>query len=104
MKSLQSVGPALGVTTIDARFANQGELENAIKAIANAPNGGLLLPQDVYTLAKREVIVELAKSYRLPAIYTFRAFVAAGGLMSYGIDHLQMYRSAASYVHRILRG
>ena len=52
----------------------------------------------------RESIIALAARYRLPAVYPFRYFVASGGLMSYGIEMLETYRQAASYVDRILKG
>ena len=69
-----------------------------------APNGGLLLPPDGTVTSNRDLIIALAAHHRLPAVYPFRFFVAAGGLMSYGTDHIDMYRQAATYVDRILRG
>ena len=56
------------------------------------------------TIVHRDLIIALAARHRLPAVYSFRFFVAAGGLMSYGIDQVDMFRQAASYVDRILRG
>jgi putative ABC transport system substrate-binding protein len=50
------------------------------------------------------VIIALASRYRLPSVYAFPPFVVDGGLMSYGVDNKDMYRRAASYVSRILRG
>jgi putative ABC transport system substrate-binding protein len=67
-------------------------------------NGGLLLPPDGTGTKNRDLIIALSARHRLPAVYPFRFFVAAGGLMSYGTDHVDMYRQAASYVDRILRG
>ena len=68
------------------------------------PNSGLLLPPDTTTVVHRDLIIALAARHRLPSVYAIRLFVAAGGLMSYGIDQLEMFRQAASYVDRILRG
>ena len=68
------------------------------------PNGGLLLPPDATTILHRDLIIALAARHRLPAVYAARFFVAAGGLMSYGTDQVDMFRQAASYVDRILRG
>jgi putative tryptophan/tyrosine transport system substrate-binding protein len=68
------------------------------------PNGGLLLPPDNTTVAHRDLIVALAARHRLPAVYSLRVFVSAGGLMSYAIDQIDMFQNAASYVDRILRG
>jgi putative tryptophan/tyrosine transport system substrate-binding protein len=68
------------------------------------PNGGLVLPTDVTTIVHRDLIVALAARHRLPAIYSFRADVASGGLMCYGPDTTDLFRRAASYVDRILKG
>jgi putative ABC transport system substrate-binding protein len=59
---------------------------------------------DAFTLAHRELIVALTARHRLPAIYPFRAFTDSGGLLSYGIDQVDIYRQVASYVDRILKG
>jgi putative ABC transport system substrate-binding protein len=59
---------------------------------------------DLFTATNRQSIVAIAAHHRLPAVYPFRYFVAGGGLMSYGIEMLETYRQAASYVDRILKG
>jgi putative ABC transport system substrate-binding protein len=59
---------------------------------------------DLFTATNRQSIVAIAARHRLPAVYPFRYFVAGGGLMSYGIEMLETYRQAASYVDRILKG
>ena len=59
---------------------------------------------DVFVFNNRELIVSLAARHRLPAIYPFRYFAEIGGLVAYGIDNIDMYRRAATYVDRILRG
>jgi ABC-type uncharacterized transport system substrate-binding protein len=56
------------------------------------------------TTANRELILKMAARYRLPSVYPFRYYVAEGGLMSYGIDTVDLFRRAATYVDRILRG
>jgi putative ABC transport system substrate-binding protein len=68
------------------------------------PNGGLILPPDGTTNLHRDLIIGLAARHRLPAVYAARVFVAAGGLMSYGINQIGAFRQAAFYVDRILRG
>jgi putative tryptophan/tyrosine transport system substrate-binding protein len=65
---------------------------------------GLLVMPDIYTTNHREEIIALAARKRLPALYPFRFFATSGGLMSYGIDTLDVFRRAASYVDRILKG
>ena len=80
------------------------DIERAIESFARVPNGGLVLPPDTTTIVHRDLIIALAARHRLPAVYPVRFFVAAGGLMSYGTDQVDMFRQAASYVDRILRG
>jgi putative tryptophan/tyrosine transport system substrate-binding protein len=65
---------------------------------------GLVLPPDGTTSSHRDLIIALAARYRLPAVYSARSFVEDGGLMSYGADQADMFRQAAGYVDRILRG
>ena len=83
---------------------NAADIERAIESFARVPNGGLVLPPDATTIVHRDLIIALAARHRLPAVYAARLFVAAGGLMSYGTDQVDMFRQAASYVDRILRG
>jgi putative ABC transport system substrate-binding protein len=59
---------------------------------------------DIFVLAHRQEIISLAAQFRLPAVYTYRLFPAGGGLMSYGTDLADLFRRAASYVDRILKG
>jgi hypothetical protein len=66
--------------------------------------GVTVLPPDATTSVSRDLIIALAARYRLPAVYSFRLFVKAGGLMSYGVDFIHQNWQAASYVDRILRG
>ena len=80
------------------------EIERGINAFANDPNGGLIVLASALTVARREPIVSLAARSRLPAVYPFRFFATAGGLASYGVDNIDLYRQAASYVDRILKG
>jgi putative ABC transport system substrate-binding protein len=100
----QSVAPSLGIELVPGRVENPADIEHLIESIARVPGGGLILPPDTTTVVHRDLIVALAARYRLPAIYTFRAHVVAGGLMSYGTDFVDLFRLSASYVDRILRG
>jgi putative tryptophan/tyrosine transport system substrate-binding protein len=83
---------------------NAADIERTIKSFAREPNGGLVLPPDITTVIHRDLIIALAARHHLPAVYTLRVFVAAGGLMFYGTDFVELFRQAASYVDRILRG
>jgi putative tryptophan/tyrosine transport system substrate-binding protein len=68
------------------------------------PNTGLIVMPDIFILAHREQIIALAAQHRLPAAYAYRLFPASGGLMSYGTDLVDLFRRAAPYVDRILKG
>jgi putative ABC transport system substrate-binding protein len=96
----QSLAIALALSTIE----NAGDIGRVIESFASLPNGGLVFPPDATTSAHRDLVVALAARYRLPAVYAWRYFVTAGGLMSYGIEFVDQFRQAASYVDRILRG
>ena len=95
---------SLAMQAIAAPVHERGDIERAIEAFAAGNNGGLLVLPDNFINAHREVIVTLADKYRLPAVYPFRFFVTVGGLLSYGVNVVDMYRGAASYVDRILKG
>ena len=102
--AMQSVAPALGLelTPIDVRDA--AEMERAIGAFAQRPNAGLLVPGSAPAIFHRKLIVELAARHRLPAVYANRYFGDDGGLISYGADNTEVYRLAAGYIDRILKG
>jgi ABC-type uncharacterized transport system substrate-binding protein len=74
------------------------------QAFAREPDGGLMVLPDVSTANNRDLIIALAARHRLPAVYPFRYFAASGGLFSYGSDMADVFRRAASYVDRILKG
>ena len=80
------------------------DIERVIGSVGGMPGGGLVFPPDTTTILHRDLVIALAARHRLPAVYPFRFFVAAGGLLSYSIDFVFAYRQAASYVDRILRG
>jgi putative ABC transport system substrate-binding protein len=81
-----------------------GEIERAITAFAQGPNGGLIVTGSTLAAIHRDLIVTLAARHKLPAVYFGRHFVTADGLMSYGPDFLDQFRRAAGYVDRILKG
>jgi ABC-type uncharacterized transport system substrate-binding protein len=89
-------GKSLGAVPVSLPVRNAADIEAAINAFARESNGGLVLPTDVTTIVHRELIIELAARYRLPAICSFRADVAKGGLMCYGPDTADLFERAAS--------
>jgi putative ABC transport system substrate-binding protein len=102
--AIQAVAPALGVELRPLDTADAGEIERAVVAFASEPNGGLIAATGGGVLKNRELIVALAARHHLPAIYAYRSHVMSGGLISYGLDNLDQFRSAAGYVDRILKG
>ena len=80
------------------------DIERTIQSFARMPNGGLLMLPDSANIAHRDLLIALAAQHRLPAVYFARLFVTAGGLMSYGTGVFDVFRQAASYIDRILRG
>ena len=103
--------PALKVAALSAAVElfetpvrDSTEIERAIDAFAQKSNGSLIVLPDASTASHREPIIALAARHRLPAVYPNRFFAVDGGLISYGIDNIDMYRQAAAYVDRILKG
>jgi putative tryptophan/tyrosine transport system substrate-binding protein len=103
VRSFEEVAPSLAVQPVIARVHNSADIVQAIEGFADQ-TGGLLLPPDDTTVVHRKLVVTLAARHRLPAVYSFRSFVADGGLMSYAVDVTDLFRRSASYVDRILRG
>ena len=102
--AIQAMAPMLRVEVTPISMHDVGELEQSIETFARAPNGGLILTASGAAQRHRDLIITLAARYKLPAVYYARFFVAAGGLISYGIDFADQYRRAAGYVDRILKG
>jgi putative tryptophan/tyrosine transport system substrate-binding protein len=101
---LDAAAPSVNVTLSKASVEDNAGIAQAIEALAGKPAGGLLVMPDSFTMSHSETIVRHAERHRVPAIYPFRVFVANGGLMSYGMDRSSVYRDAALYADRILRG
>lgn len=104
VRSIEVTAASFVMASTLAAARNAAELERAIEASAREPNGGLVVLPDVSTVNHRNEIIALAARHRLPTIYPYRFFAASGGLVSYGSDVADVYRRAASYVDRILRG
>jgi putative ABC transport system substrate-binding protein len=103
-RSIEAAASTLGIHVVQRPSRNAEELERTISAFASEPNGGLLVLLDFVTLAHRDLIIKLATQHRLPAGYALRIFPASGGLISYGVDPVDLFRRAASYVDRVLKG
>jgi|SRR5215467_9299139 len=104
VSAFENAARSLAVAPIVFRVRNGSEIERAIGAFAQEPNGGLVFTNETVSANNLELVIALAARHRLPAAYGDRGFVTEGGLMSYGNDRRDNYRGAASYVDRILRG
>jgi putative ABC transport system substrate-binding protein len=104
MPSLETAARSLKVEPITAPVHGDAEIETAINALGREPGGGLVVMPDVWTLAHRTPIILAAARHNVPAVYAQSEFARDGGLLSYGADLVDLFRRAASYVDRILRG
>jgi putative ABC transport system substrate-binding protein len=104
LRAAETASKALGVTVIPAAARNADDVERVLTAFAREPDGGLIVTPSPLTGTRRDVIIGAAGKLGLPAIYSFGFYSASGGLVSYGLDQLELVRGAASYVDRILRG
>jgi putative ABC transport system substrate-binding protein len=102
--AIQTVAPSLGVELRPVDVRDGDEIERAITAFAQSPNGGLIVTGSPLSAFYRDLIIALTARHRLPAVYWSRIWAAAGGLISYGPDFLDPFRRAAGYVDRILKG
>jgi putative ABC transport system substrate-binding protein len=101
---IQAVAPSLRVEVSPVNMGDAGEIERAVAAFAHSGNGGLIVTASGLAQRHRDLIVTLAARHKLPTVYFERSFAAAGGLISYGADFIDLYRRAAGYVDRILKG
>ena len=101
---VQKAASALAQQILLLKASTERDIKTAVEAAARQQAGGLLVAHDPYFLSRREQFVVLAARHAIPAIYEFREFVSAGGLMSYGSLITDNYRLAGNYAGRILKG
>jgi ABC-type uncharacterized transport system substrate-binding protein len=104
LRALQTAAKTSGVQLTLAEVHDSAEISKAFEVFAGIPNGALMLFPDANLGVYREQIITLATRHGLPSLFPLRYFVTAGGLMSYGVDPHDLFRQAASYVDRILKG
>jgi len=102
--AIEDAAPSLAVTVRAAPVNNDAEIAAIMAGLAREERSGLLVLPNAFAGVHRDAIIALAAQYRLPAVYPYRLFAAAGGLMSYGIDVIDQFRQSAAYVDRILQG
>ena len=103
----RSVEEAASRLTIEATVGNvhnSTEIEQVITSFAEKPNGGLVVLPHALSVFNASAIIALAHRHRMPDMYAFAEFAAAGGLVSYGLDWHDQFRRAAEYVDQVLRG
>jgi putative ABC transport system substrate-binding protein len=103
-RSVEMAAAKLSVQASIASVTEAAHIEAVVTNLGRDPGGGLIIPPDTFLVSHRNLLVELTSRYRLPAIFPFQYFAAAGGLVSYGPDLVDQFRRAAVYVDRILRG
>jgi putative ABC transport system substrate-binding protein len=102
--AIQTVAQSFGVELRPLDTSNAGDIERAITMFARGSNGGLIVTGSAPATVHRKLIIALSAQNHLPAIYNSRHYVVDGGLISYGADDIDQFRSAAGYLDRILRG
>jgi putative ABC transport system substrate-binding protein len=101
---IEAAGRSSGVDVFTSSVHDTAEIERVLNAFAAQPNGGLIPVPSLLIASQRDFIISLAHRHRLPNVSAFRYYPASGGLASYGVDNIDLYKRAASYVDRILKG
>jgi ABC-type uncharacterized transport system substrate-binding protein len=104
METIEAAASSFRVQILPHPARDAEGIERAIGTLVAEPNGALILLPGALTVSHRDLIISLAARPKLPSIFSFRYYVAGGGLASYGVDHIDLYRRAAGYVDRILKG
>src|SRR5262245_23740747 len=104
IQEIEAVIASFGMQLSSFIIRSVSDIERAIHGFAIQPHGGLIILPGPFTVVHRDLIISLAIRHALPNVYAYRYYPAAGGLASYGVDNVESYRRAASYVDRILKG
>lgn len=104
LRPFEAAAPSFAVVPIAAHVHTPNEIERRMTELGREPDAGLIVMPDNFTTVHRQLIISLAAQLRIPTIYPYRYFAEAGGLMSYGVDVIDLFRRAPEYVSRILRG
>jgi ABC-type uncharacterized transport system substrate-binding protein len=103
-RTIEAAATPLAITTRMALVGDMAETEKEILSTAQDRLAGLLIGPDTFTFSRRFQIAELVNGVKLPAVYPLKPYATAGGLLSYGVDLIDLHRRAAVYVDRILKG
>jgi putative ABC transport system substrate-binding protein len=104
LPSMEGARDSFSLELSVSHIQNEAEIEKAVTAAGHTQEGGLIFLPDSYLASRRELIANLTAKQKLPAIYSHSSFVQSGGLIGYGFDRADIFRRAAAYVDRILKG
>ena len=104
LKPFEAAARSLGVTPVNGEVHDLPNIEAVMADLAMKPDAAVVVIPDAFFASHSAQLVALAERFRLPAIYPYRYYVAQGGLMSYGVNNVDLFKQAAPYVDRILRG
>ena len=104
LRAIEAAASSFALSIRAATVRNDAEIETTIASLAREAHSGLLMLPSAFFTDRSTALVALAARYRLPAVYAWRFFVTAGGLMCYGVSREDLYRRSASYIDRILKG
>lgn len=104
INSFEAAARALSVTSVNGDVRDLQSIEAVMAGLATEPRGGVVVAPDALFASHSTKIIALAQRFQLPAVYPYRYYVAQGGLLCYGVNNVDLFRQAAPYVDRILRG
>ncbi len=104
LNPFEAAARSLGVTSVKGEVHDLQGIEAVMAGLVTEPRGGVVVAPDAFFASHSAQIVALAERFRLPAVYPYRYYVAQGGLLCYGVNNVDLFRQAAPYVDRILRG
>jgi putative tryptophan/tyrosine transport system substrate-binding protein len=105
-QSFETAARSSGIEPTIAPVHNEADVERVFASLEGEPKTGVVMLPDVYMAARHnlDLVISLAARYRVPTVYPYRYMVAGGGLISYGVDPVDLFRRAPSYIDRILKG
>jgi len=104
IRILENAAQRRSTKLFSAPVNDTSEIASTLESLGRTPGNGLIVVNEAFTSVNRKQIIALANQYRIPAIYPFRFFATDGGLLSYGVDQVEIFRRSASYIDRILKG
>jgi putative ABC transport system substrate-binding protein len=104
LNAFETAARSLGVTSAKGEVHDLESIEMIMGDLAKEPHGGVIVIPDAFFAGHSTQIVALAERFRLPAVYPYRYYVAQGGLLSYGVNNVDLFRQAGPYIDRIFRG